>query len=201
MWGVREQQRLSFSPFADQRLSGWLTRRESGIFLDFLADPMVLLCCNALQVLCWDEDTLGAPEQSCSYYTAFAPPWQCMFWWRVYCYGKHVIRHYDEVLTMLDRACDVFPFWRGTVVMSTLRRPWCICGFWRMVTYLALCDRIVVATGPLPAMGRGAMTPGRQRHPSPAIADALWYLLLLCTWAHEQVLVRGLWEAGLGDSV
>ena len=34
-------------------------------FLDFLADPIVLLCCNALQVLC-----LGAPEQSSSYYTA-----------------------------------------------------------------------------------------------------------------------------------
>ena len=30
--------------------------------------------------------------------------------------------------------------------------------------------------------------------------DVLWYLLLLCTWTHEQVLVRGLWEAVLGDS-
>ena len=70
-----------------------------------------------------------------------------------------------------------------------------------MVTYLALCDRIVVATGPLPAMGRGTKTPGRQRHLSPALADALWYPLLFWTWAHEQVLVRGLWEAGLGDSV
>ena len=70
-----------------------------------------------------------------------------------------------------------------------------------MVTYLALCDRIVVATGPLPAMGRGTKTPSRQRHLSPALADALWYLLLFWTWAHEQVLVRGLWEAGLGYSV
>ena len=54
---------------SDQKLSGWLTRWESGFFLDFLADPIVLLCCNALQVLC-----LGAPEQSSSYYTGFAPP-------------------------------------------------------------------------------------------------------------------------------
>ena len=61
----------SFSPFADQKLSGWLTRWKSGVFSGFLADPMVLLCCNALQVLCRDEDALGAPEQSCSYYTGF----------------------------------------------------------------------------------------------------------------------------------
>ena len=70
-----------------------------------------------------------------------------------------------------------------------------------MVTYLALCDRFVVATGPLPAMGRGVMTPGRQRHLSPATAGVLWYLLVLCTCAHEQVLVRGLSEAWLGESV
>ena len=36
------------------------------------------------------------------------------------------------------------------------------------------------------------MTPGRQRHLSAATAGVLWYLLVLCTWAHEQVLVRGL---------
>ena len=39
--------------------------------------------------------------------------------------------------------------------MSTLRRTGCFSGLRRMVTYLALCDRIVVATEPLPAMGRG----------------------------------------------
>ena len=91
-------------------------------------------------------------------------PWHCMFWWRVYCYGKYVIRRCgaDHAWLCLRR----FPFWRGTVFMSTLRRPFCISGFWRKVTDLALWDRIVVATGPLPAMGRGAMTPGRQRHPS-----------------------------------
>ena len=70
-----------------------------------------------------------------------------------------------------------------------------------MVTDLALCDRFAVATGPLPAMGRGVMTPGRQRHLSPATAGVLWYLLVLCTCAHEQVLVRGLSEAWLGESV
>ena len=38
--------------FSDQRLISWPTRRESGVFLDFQADPSFLLCCNALQVLC-----------------------------------------------------------------------------------------------------------------------------------------------------
>ena len=38
--------------------------------------------------------------------------------------------------------------------MSTLRRSF-FSGWLRMVTHLALFDRPVVATGPLPAMGRG----------------------------------------------
>ena len=50
----------------------------------------------------------------------------------------------------------------------------------RMVTYLALCDRIVVATGPLPAMGRGTKdTTGRQCHLSPAPAYAFGPALVL----------------------
>jgi len=58
---------LSLRPtlFLVQYLVGSLVGRVV-FFLDFLADPMVLLCCNALQVLCRDEDALGAPEQSCS---------------------------------------------------------------------------------------------------------------------------------------
>ena len=68
--GAREQQRLRtwivFLFFGLEAI--WLaTRRGVVFFLDFLADPMVLLCCNALQVL---EDTLGAPEQFCSYFPA-----------------------------------------------------------------------------------------------------------------------------------
>ena len=42
--------------------------------------------------------------------------------------------------------------------MSTLRRTRCFSGLRRMVTYLALCDRFVVATGPLPQWG------GHKRH-------------------------------------
>ena len=76
-WGARKQQSLRtwiVFPFCGSEVI-WLAH-SSGVvfFLDFLADPMVLLCCNALQVLCGDEDALGAPEQSCSYYTGFAPP-------------------------------------------------------------------------------------------------------------------------------
>ena len=58
------------------RIRGYLAGPLVGrvvFFLDFLADPMVLLCCNALQVLCWDEDTLGAPEQFCSYFPVLRP--------------------------------------------------------------------------------------------------------------------------------
>ena len=117
--GAREQQRLvsskdcahgSFSPFSDQRLSGWPTRRESGVFSGFPGWP------NGIAMLQCTAGTLLRRRHSGSTWTvlqllsSFAPPWQCMFWWRVYCYGKHVIRHYDEVLTMLDSACDVFPF-------------------------------------------------------------------------------------------
>ena len=59
-----------------------------------------------------------------------------------------------------------------------------------MVTYLALYDCAVVATGPLPAMGRGTKHPPMSY--SPARAYALWYLLFLGIWAHEQELVSGL---------
>ena len=70
-----------------------------------------------------------------------------------------------------------------------------------MVTHLSPCDRAVVATGPLPALGEGHKTPGQQCQIPPARAYALWYLLFLWTWAREQVLVSGLWEAGLVNSV
>ena len=55
-----------------------------------------------------------------------------------------------------------------------------------MVTYLALCDRFVVATGPLPAMGRGT------RH----LAINVIFLLLVLTpsvWKFD-----ALWEHPLG---
>ena len=49
----------------------WPTRRESGLNSGCQADPWFLLCCNALQVLCRDEDTLGAPEQFCRYFSVW----------------------------------------------------------------------------------------------------------------------------------
>ena len=61
----------SWVSFSDQRLISWLTRWESGLHSGFQADPLFLLCCNALQVLCWDEDTLGAPEQFCRYFSVW----------------------------------------------------------------------------------------------------------------------------------
>ena len=112
-WGAREQQSLRtwilFLFWCFSEFPGW---------------PIGLLCCNALQVLCWDEDTLGAPEQFCSYFSA----WRlCDNAWlmKVYSYGKHVIRHNDEVLTMLDSAWDVLPStWHGSHVHSeTFFRP------------------------------------------------------------------------------
>ena len=39
--------------------------------LVFILDFQVFACCNALQVLCWDEDTLGAPEDFCRYFSAW----------------------------------------------------------------------------------------------------------------------------------
>ena len=50
--------------------------------LDFKL-TLLLLCCNALQVLCWDEDTLGAPEQFCRYFFSGAVE-TVLFWWCVY---------------------------------------------------------------------------------------------------------------------
>ena len=42
----------------------------------------------------------------------------------------------------------------GTVAISIWRCT-SFSGWWRMVTHLAPCDRVVIATGLLPAMGRG----------------------------------------------
>ena len=83
--------------------------------------------------------------------------------------------------------CNECPPW---TVLSTLRRPLCICGFWRMVTYLALCDRFVVATGPLPAMGRGT------RH---LAANVIFLLLLLtpfgtCSFSEHGHVNKYSWE-------
>ena len=53
--GAREQQRLRTWIVFLLRIRGYLVGSLVGrvvLFLDFLADPMVLLCCNALQVLC-----------------------------------------------------------------------------------------------------------------------------------------------------
>ena len=53
--GAREQQRLRTWIVFLLRISSYLVGSLVGrvvLFLDLLADPMVLLCCNALQVLC-----------------------------------------------------------------------------------------------------------------------------------------------------
>ena len=95
-------------------------RRDNGVLSGYSGWPNGIAM---LQVLCWDEDTLGVPEQSGSYYTAFAPLWHCMYWWEVYRYGKHV----GEKFTMWCWPYLAMPapplFWRGTAGMSTPRHP------------------------------------------------------------------------------
>ena len=55
VWSAREQQSLHtwiVSFFLDPRLISRPTRRESGLYSGFQANPLFWLYCNALQVLC-----------------------------------------------------------------------------------------------------------------------------------------------------
>ena len=51
----------------------------------------------------------------------------------------------------------LFLTWHGSLIHPEMHEF--VSGWLRMVTYLTLCDRTVVATGPLPAMGRGTRHP------------------------------------------
>ena len=55
VWSAREQQSLRtwiVSFFLGSAVDQLAHSRESGLFSGFQADPVFLLCCNALQVLC-----------------------------------------------------------------------------------------------------------------------------------------------------
>ena len=109
------------------RIRGYLVAHssESGVFwISWLTNSIAML-----QILCWDEDTLGAPEQSCSYYTAFAPRNNA-------CFG---IEFTAMASMLLDITMRCWPYLHSSDVHP--ETPWCICGFWRRVTYL----RIVIA--------------------------------------------------------
>ena len=75
VWGAREAAKPAHMDRESlSRISGYSAGPLVGrvvFILDFQADPLLLLCCNALQVLCWDEDTLGAPEQFRRYFSAW----------------------------------------------------------------------------------------------------------------------------------
>ena len=136
-------------------LISWPTRRESGVYSGFPGWPIgfAMLQCTAGTLLRRRHSGKHL-NSSADILFSLAPPWQCMSWWWVYSYGKLVVNTTIRCWPCLI-VPGTFPFWLGTVVMSTLRCTRCFSGLWRMVTHLALCDRIVVATGPLPALGRG----------------------------------------------
>ena len=141
--------------FSDQRFISGPTRRESGLYSGSQADPWFLLCCNALQVLCGDEDTLEAPEQFCRYFSVWRRRGNAFLFeietWPAASISIGTTTGCWPRLIVPERSsfCSL-----GTVVIST-RRHTSFSGWWRMVFHLALWDRVIIATGPLPAMGRG----------------------------------------------
>ena len=75
VWSAREQQSLRtwiVSFFLGSAVNQLAHSSGEWSLLWISGWPSVfLLCCNALQVLCWDEDTLGAPEQFCRYFSVW----------------------------------------------------------------------------------------------------------------------------------
>ena len=79
--------------FSDQRLISWPTRRESGVYSGFPGWPIVfaMLQCTAGTLL--RRRHSGSTWTVLQIFFSLAPPRQCVFWWWVYSYGKHGVRH------------------------------------------------------------------------------------------------------------
>ena len=75
VWSAREQQSLRtwIVSFLLESAVNQLAHSsgECSVFWISWLILVFLLCCNALQVLCGDEDTLGAPEQFCRYFSVW----------------------------------------------------------------------------------------------------------------------------------
>ena len=162
--------------------------------LDFKL-TLLLLCCNALQVLCWDEDTLGAPEQFCRYFFSGAVE-TVLFWWCVY-YAASLSTSTTARCWLCLIVSGRVPFLTRHIHPEMNEFVWPATdghspnpGWPRSLCHWAA-----------PRYGEGPKTPGQQCQTPPARAYALWHLLFFWIWTREQVLVSGLWEAGLVNSV
>ena len=87
--------------FSNQRLLRWPTHRESGVYSGFPGWPLAfaMLQCTAGTLL--RRRHSGSTWTVLQIFFSLAPSRQRMFWWWVYSYGKHVVRHNNLVLPCL----------------------------------------------------------------------------------------------------